>query len=202
MKGLYLHPLPIRIWHWINAFLILALIVTGLQLRVPDMRIFGDYRYAVALHKYLGFVLAGSFLFWLVAYLIAGGLVRHYALTPAEIKRVPAQAVFYLYGFFRGRPNPFAPSQKGKFNPLQKIAYSSLMFIFMPVIIATGILFSDILYFLPAINAIGGLRILDAIHVVFAYLFVIYLVVHLYMATLGKYWYSHVKAMVTGWEGD
>ncbi len=202
MTKLYLHPLPIRIWHWINALLVLALILTGVQLRMPDARIFGDYRNAVEIHKYLGFALAGSFCFWLIVYLIVGGLIRHYVLKGTDIKRMPAQAVYYLFGLFRGRSNPFSPSPECKFNPLQKVAYSSLMFVFMPVIIITGILFADILYFLPAIKAIGGLRVLDAIHVVAAYLFALYLIVHLYMSTLGKKWYSHIKAMLRGWEGE
>jgi len=29
MRKIYVHPLPVRIWHWINAFGFVALIVTG-----------------------------------------------------------------------------------------------------------------------------------------------------------------------------
>jgi thiosulfate reductase cytochrome b subunit len=83
---------------------------------------------------------------------------------------------------------------------MQKLAYSSVMFVFTPLIIITGILFSDITYFFSWIKTIGGLRILDAIHVATAYIFVLYLVVHIYMATLGKKPHSHVKGMITGYE--
>ena len=44
------------------------------------------------------------------------------------------------------------------------------MFILVPVIIVTGILFNNILSFSQVINAIGGLRILDVIHVIAGYL--------------------------------
>ncbi len=33
MAKLYIHPLPVRIWHWLNALGILLLIFTGLQIR-------------------------------------------------------------------------------------------------------------------------------------------------------------------------
>ncbi|MEK7196199.1 MAG: cytochrome b/b6 domain-containing protein, partial [Nitrospirota bacterium] len=37
MKKIYLHPLPVRVWHWINALSFLLLIVTGLQIRYRDV---------------------------------------------------------------------------------------------------------------------------------------------------------------------
>jgi thiosulfate reductase cytochrome b subunit len=52
------------------------------------------------------------------------------------------------------------------------------------------------------INSIGGLRILDAIHVVVGYIFVLYLLVHVYMSTMGHTPLTHVKAMFTGYEEE
>jgi thiosulfate reductase cytochrome b subunit len=105
---------------------------------------------------------------------------------------------------FKHQKSPFTPSSQERFNPLQKIAYLSVMLIFTPVILVTGILFSDIVCFLGIINYIGGLRILDAIHVATGYVFFLYLIVHLYMSTLGHRVVSHVIAMITGYveEGD
>ena len=200
MSTLYLHPLPLRIWHWVNAIIIFVLIITGIQLRVPSIQILHDYRYVVLLHKYFGFALAGSFLFWLFYYVLTGGLKKHYLMGFKDIKGMPRQALYYAFSIFRGEKNPFKPSTDNKFNPMQKLAYSSVMFIFVPLITISGILFSDILFFLPWIKAIGGLRILDVIHVAAAYIFVLYLLVHLYMATLGSKIYSHIKGMITGYE--
>ncbi len=200
MSRTYLHPLPVRIWHWTNAFIILMLILTGMQLRMPSINIFQDYRLVVLLHKYFGFAMSGSFVFWFFYYLITGGIKKYYLIRYRDIKAMPKQALYYMFFTLRGDRNPFSPSQDNKFNPMQKLAYSSIMFIFTPVIIITGILFSDILYFFYWIKAIGGLRILDAIHVASAYIFVIYLFVHLYMSTLGKRPYSHAKGMITGYE--
>jgi thiosulfate reductase cytochrome b subunit len=200
MSREYLHPLPIRIWHWANAFIIFVLILTGVQLRVPSVHILPDYRILVLLHKYFGFALAVSFLFWFFYYLLTGGLKKHYLMNFNDIKGMPRQALYYMFLIFRGERNPFNPSVNNKFNPMQKLAYSSIMFIFVPVVTITGIMFSDILFFFSWINAIGGLRVLDAIHVSAAYIFVFYLFVHLYMSTLGPKLHSHIKGMITGYE--
>ncbi len=37
MKRIYLHPLPLRIWHWANALMVILLIITGIQLRIPGI---------------------------------------------------------------------------------------------------------------------------------------------------------------------
>lgn len=200
MSKLYLHPLPLRIWHWANACIVLVLIMTGIQLRVPSIQILHDYRYVVLLHKYFGYAMAGSFLFWLFYYLATGGLTKHYLMGLQDVKSMPQQALYYVLHIFRGEKNPFVPTPDSKFNSLQKLAYSSVMLVFVPIIVITGVLFSDILFFFSWIKALGGLRILDAVHVAAAYVFILYLLVHLYMATLGPKLHSHIKGMITGYE--
>ncbi len=197
-ENVLLHPLPIRIWHWVNAAVVFVLILTGIELRFTDIKIFSDYGFVVALHKYAGYVLAVSFLFWIAVYQMLGGFAGHYLVSVRDIRSIPAQAAYYLYGYFRGGPNPFRASAETRFNVLQKIAYSFIMFIAMPVIIASGIIFGNIMDFYRIVHQLGGLRIIDAIHVIAGYMFVIYLLVHLYMATLGKNVFAHTKAMFTG----
>jgi hypothetical protein len=46
------------------------------------------------------------------------------------------------------------------------------------------------------------MKVLDAIHVIVAYMFALYLIVHIYMATLGWKVSSHIKAMVVGYEEE
>jgi len=198
MKKVFLHPIPIRIWHWINAGLIFFLIMSGIQLRFPAVSVF-RYEQAALLHKIFGFVLTGSFFYWIIYYLITGGLAKHYMLHIRDAKGMVRMAFFYIFSMFKGARRPFTPSAAERFNPLQKVAYLSLMLILMPVIIFTGILFSDVSYFLNIIDFIGGVRTLDAIHVATGYAFILYIIVHLYMATLGYRLISHIKAMITGY---
>jgi thiosulfate reductase cytochrome b subunit len=198
MKKVFLHPIPIRIWHWINAGLVFFLIITGVQLRFPKVSLF-QYNQAVFLHKIFGYVLVGSFLYWFFYYLITGGFKKHYLFHMRDTKGMVRQSFYYTFYMFKGAGSPFTPSAHERFNPLQKIAYLSLMLILMPVILITGVLFSDIVYFLNIVNFIGGVRILDAIHVATGYAFLLYLIVHLYMATLGYRVVSHIKAMIAGY---
>ena len=202
MIRVMLYTLPIRVWHWINAFLIALLIITGIKLRVPDVAILLNYSQSVSLHKYAGYCLGGSFLFWLCYVAASGSFLKHYVMRAQDIKGMVSQAMFYAYGVFRGKENPFKPSPENKFNAMQKMAYFSVMVLFTPAVLVTGVLFSDILYFAPYINAIGGLRALDALHVVVAYVFVLYLIVHLYMSTLGHTILAHTKGMIIGYEEE
>jgi thiosulfate reductase cytochrome b subunit len=198
MKQVFLHPISLRIWHWTNAGLIFFLIMTGIQLRFPGVSLF-QYNQAVSLHKIAGFILIGPFLYWLVYYVITGGFNKHYRFHRRDAKGMTDQASYYLFSMFKGAKNPFTPSAHERFNPLQKMAYLSVMLILTPIILITGILFSDIFYFLDMINYIGGVRILDALHVATGYAFLLYLMIHLYMATLGDRVISHTKAMFTGY---
>jgi thiosulfate reductase cytochrome b subunit len=204
MKKIFLHSLTIRVWHWVNALIVILLMLTSLQLRVPDIALFGTYRSAVLLHKYAGYAMAASFVFWLSYSLLSGNLRRNYVIRRTDVANLFKQARFYMFGIFKGEKNPFVPSAEAKFNGLQKIAYMSTMFVFTPVIVITGILFSDILYFQSFIYVIfGGPRVVDAVHIAFAYVFLIYIVVHSYMAIfLGTALFSHVKAMIFGYEEE
>jgi len=198
MKSVYLHPLTVRIWHWTNAAIVIVLLVTGAQLRIPELRILPSYSQAAAIHKYVGFAMGLSFLFWLPYSFVSGGLRRHYLLRVKDMRAIVGQALFYLFGIFRGWENPFEPTPDNKFNPLQKIAYASVMLVFTPIIVVTGIIFSDLVSFALFVEMLRGVRVLDAIHVVMAYVFVLYLAVHLYMSTLGSTVFEHVRAMITG----
>jgi thiosulfate reductase cytochrome b subunit len=196
-KKASLYPLAIRIWHWVNTLLFIALIITGIQLRAPNFSIFSQYGAATSLHGYVGVLFVLSFLFWLF-YSIFTGTIKHYLPRWGDVKKIPEQVAFYSFFVFRGRPNPFAASEKEKFNVLQKISYGAVMFILVPAVIITGILFNNILSFSQVINAIGGLRILDVIHVTAGYLLALFLIIHMYMATLGKTVTSYLKSMITG----
>jgi thiosulfate reductase cytochrome b subunit len=197
VKNISLYPLPIRIWHWTNTLLFIVLIITGIQLRVPGFSVFSQYGTATALHGYTGAACVLSFLFWFF-YSIFTGSIKHYLPRRKDIREIPQQVAYYVFFIFKGRTNPFSASEKEKFNVLQKIAYGSVMFILVPIIIITGIMFNNILFFSHFINAIGGLRVLDAVHVAAGYLFVLFLIIHMYMATLGKTVTAYMKSMITG----
>jgi thiosulfate reductase cytochrome b subunit len=65
--------------------------------------------------------------------------------------------------------------------------------------VVTGILFSDISFFRNYLLLWNLAGYVNAVHIIGAYLFALYLIVHLYMATLGRTAFSHTKAMITGY---
>lgn len=202
MKKIYLHPLALRIWHWANALMIIILIVTGIQIRVPGMASLRPQDPALLIHRYAGWGMVASWVFWLVYSLASENLSRQYVMRKRDLQGIFRQAKFYLFSIFQGEENPFRPTPDEKFNPLQKLAYGSIMGIFAPLLVVTGILFSDILFLRKYILLWNLAGVVNALHVMGAYVMVLYLVVHLYMATLGTTAFSHIKAMIVGYEEE
>ena len=152
MQRVLLHPLPVRIWHWINA---------------------------------LGFVVIANFFVWLLFYLFSDkNRAYHPELNPAKHFRESFRQIrYYGYGMFIGEPNPHQPTPYNKFNPLQSMTYQVVMFILFPLQIVTGVLLWDITRFSAAIEKLGGVRVVDTIHVVIFAAFVFYIIVHAYLIT-------------------
>jgi len=202
MKRIYLHPLPLRIWHWVNALVVILLLITGIALRIPGVATLPANSTALLLHRYLGWTMTVLSVFWLVYALKSGNLKRHYRVGKRDFKVTCRQAEFYLFSIFKGKENPFQPSPDEKFNPLQKLAYGTILFVFTPLILITGLLFSNILPFRKYILLFNVVKEVDAAHVIVAYVFALYLVIHIYMSTLGRNTFSHIKAMVVGYEEE
>jgi thiosulfate reductase cytochrome b subunit len=202
MKRIYLHPLPLRIWHWVNALIVILLLITGIELRIPGVASLPANSTALLVHRYLGWAMTVFSVFWLAYVLKSSNLRRHYVIGKQDFEGTYRQAEFYLFSIFKGKENPFRSSPDEKFNPLQKLAYGAIMFVFTPLILVTGLLFSNILPFRKYILLFSAVKGIDATHVIVAYVFALYLVIHIYMSTLGRNTLSHIKAMVVGYEEE
>ena len=198
----YLHPLAVRIWHWVHGLAIVLLVLTGFQLRFPDFfKLFGTFKDAVNLHNFFGFLVLFDYFLWLGFYLARRELAKQYLPTREDLTiGIPQQANYYFARYFFGDPPPFEPSPEAKFNSLQKTAYFGIMFVMLPLQIISGILLWDLKTFHPIIERLGGVRVVDAFHIILAYVFAAFLLVHLYLATLGHTFFSHFKAMIVGYE--
>jgi thiosulfate reductase cytochrome b subunit len=202
MKRIHLHPLPLRIWHWANALMVIFLLITGIELRIPGVAALPANSPALLVHRYTGWSMMISCLFWFVYSLMSGNLSRHYVIRRGDLNGTFKQVKFYLFSIFRGEENPFRASHDERFNPLQRLAYGAMMWVFTPIIVVTGLFFSDILFFRKYLLLLNAMKVLDAIHVIIAYMFALYLIVHIYMATLGRKASSHIKAMIVGYEEE
>ncbi len=202
MARIYVNPLPVRIWHWTNALLFIVLIFTGVQIRYLDLFQWLSFRNAVVVHNWVAFALIANFFVWLLFYLFSD---RNRAYQPEFniVKLADAcfrQMKYYGYGMFKGEANPHVIDPYDKFNPLQRMLYQILMLFLLPLQFATGLLLWDVKRFSNAIELVGGIRVVDTVHVLIFIFFVFYMFFHPYLATLGHTPTAHIKAMVTGYE--
>jgi len=202
---IYLQPTPVRIWHWLNAFGIITLCLTGIQIRFPEyVPIFASYKTAILLHNTAGVVVAASFSLWFFYYAcVTRSMRRTYVPNQEDIRHgLLRQARFYLLTYFLGWPNPHHPTPQNKFNPMQKSAYLVIMFVLMPLISLTGILLINAEPLRTLVVMFGGLKILMAVHFLLACSLCAFLFTHVYLATLGHTAFAYIKPMWTGWEED
>jgi thiosulfate reductase cytochrome b subunit len=202
MNKIYLHPLPVRIWHWVNAVSFIVLIVTGLQIRYRDLLGLMKFREAVDIHNFFGFVLIFNFFIWLVYYIVSGKIKIYIPpLNPKKfIMGCLRQAKYYGYGILMGEQNPHHSTPDNKFNPMQQMAYLAIMLLLIPLQLVSGLLLWDAKRFADFINLAGGIKIVDTVHVFLFLFFTSFLFVHVYLATLGHTATAHIKAMFTGYE--
>jgi len=202
-KMIYLQPLPVRIWHWINALGIVTLIVSGAQIRFPEyLSVCGSYRSAIMLHNTAGLVVAVSFSIWFFFYkMVSGNIEDIYVPNKYDLTRgLFRQVVFYFFAYFFGAPNPHHATPENKFNPLQKSAYLAIMFVLVPFVSLTGILLMNMGPLREMVLMIGGLKILVAVHFLLASSLTAFLFTHVYLATLGSTPLAYFKPMWNGWE--
>ncbi|GFE62626.1 hypothetical protein AOG2_32140 [Geobacter sp. AOG2] len=201
----YLQPTPVRIWHWIHALSIVTLCVTGVQIRFPEaVNLFGSYRAAVYLHNAAGIVVGLSMVYWVLYYVVISRTIgRIYFPTGEDVKHgLIRQAVFYAFNYFRGKPNPFHATPENKFNALQKMAYLAIMFVFMPLVIVTGLLLLDIQPLRRVLFVLGGIKLIDGLHFFAACCLCAFVFFHFYLTTLGPTPFSEIRTMWTGWEKE
>mgnify|MGYP000844275030 CR=1 FL=1 len=200
-----------RVNHWAMAISIFVLIVTGFYIAEPftvssgetvNKFLMGNIRYA---HIFFGICL--FFLFVWRVYLAF--FSRFHAdwkdfFAWTDIKMTIDQIKFYLLLKKEG------PDYKTLYGPMQSLAYIGLFFMVF-VICVTGLIlmgagyhagFTAIAYKIlrPVEKMMGGLAVVRYIHHIFTWFFILFIVVHIYMA----FWYDAilkkgtVSSMISG----
>lgn len=188
-----------RIWHWLQAAGMICLILTGMAIHYPDrFGMFGSMANAVRWHSWVGFALILN-AFLGIFYHVTAEKYQHFLphmddFTGAAIR----QARFYLYGIFKGEKHPFDADPRRKLNPLQKITYLLLLNVLLPFQIVTGFLIWGSDRWPTTFTRIGGLWVLGPAHTLGSYLFLAFLIGHIYLTTTGQTPGSLLRAMTTG----
>jgi thiosulfate reductase cytochrome b subunit len=129
---------------------------------------------------------------WLISAAIKGSL-RELVLRPSDIPKLWPMQAYYLK--LRKEPPPH-----GTYNPLQKAAYTTILFVLTPLVVLTGLALS------PGIDAIanpltvvfGGRQFARLWHFAGMILLIGFFAVHTFqVATQGVV--NQMRSMITGW---
>ncbi len=196
---LYFYPVWLRIWHAVNAIGIILLIITGFSLQSGIDSKLINFRLAVNLHNIAGITVAINYLLFFIGNLVTQN-VKFYLIKPMGfIKRPMKQAYYYAFGMFRGMKAPYPLSEKRKFNPLQKYAYVAIMYLVVPIVIISGfaLLFPEII--IDKVYTLSGVFLKAITHSAAGFFISIFLIIHLYVASIGKSPLENFKSIITGW---
>jgi thiosulfate reductase cytochrome b subunit len=129
------------------------------------------------------------------AYMISGfkrGDLQELILRPADVPKILPMQLYY-FGL-RKEPPPH-----GKYNPLQKTAYTIVLFVFAPLIVLTGLALSpgfDAMFH-PITSMFGGRQFARLWHFVIMLMLIGFFIVHVSLvATQGVF--NHIRSMITG----
>ncbi len=202
MTALYLYSGWVRSWHWLNAGLILVLVVSGVSMHYAGTSWLLSFETAVPVHNTAGILLT---LGW-IGFVLGNALTdngRHYRIRlRGLVRQVIEQSRYYAIGIFRGDPHPFHASESLKFNTLQQLSYLGVMYLLMPLLILSGWGFLFSVYLPETLFGLGTIWIVAMTHVVVSYLVVLFLLVHMYVITTGETVFTNLRAMLTGWHHE
>jgi len=198
-EKIYFYPLWLRIWHGINALGIIVLIVTGISMQSSLETSVIGFSLVVNLHNIAGVVVTLGYFVFFVGNLATGNGKFYLIKLKGLIKQPLKQAYYYAWGMFHGETYPYPLSEKRKFNPLQKIFYVVVMYLAVPGVIITGfaLLFPEII--IEKVYDFSGVFVTAIFHSALGFFISIFLVIHLYIASIGKSPLENYKSIITGW---
>jgi thiosulfate reductase cytochrome b subunit len=197
---IYLLPLWIRLWHWSNALLIIVLTVTGISLHFADPNLpLVEFALAARLHQIAGVALVALYGFFVVANIVSGNWWQYVPKPPGVLERCKVQAMWYLVGIFKGEPHPYRVSEEANFNALQAISYWVIMYMIMPVMLLSGLIFLFPEFAPDRAFGFDGLLPVAILHYITGAAIVMFMIIHIYLGTTGATVASMFRTMITGW---
>lgn len=199
---MYLYPIWIRLWHLINALLIIVLIITGLSMQYTDRQdyiLVVGFARAVKWHNIAAIILSVNYIIFIAGNILTGN-GKYYRIKKENfISNLGKQLKYYSFGMFRGEKHPFPVTLEQKFNPLQKVSYVLAMYLAFPLLIISGLglLFPETV--ISRILGINGLILTDILHITMGFALSIFMVIHIYTCTLGARPASLFKSMLSGY---
>jgi len=192
---IYLYKRYERFWHWSQALLVIFMLITGFEIH-GFYQNFG-FRRAVELHTLTAWALLTLWAFT-IFWQFTTGEWRQYIPT---LTKVLAMVRYYIHGIFVGAPHPFHKTASKKHNPLQRLAYVSLLALVSPLIWGSGLFYLFYAYWKNyGLDQWLDLESIALAHTAGAFMMLTFFIVHVYLTTTGHTPLAHIKTMITGWE--
>jgi Ni/Fe-hydrogenase b-type cytochrome subunit len=189
-----------RTWHWIQTLSILVLLATGFHIHSPVRLPVPDLATMVWFHNVFGFIFLGNAFLGLFYYATTGAIQQYVPSREGFVAGVLAQVKYYTGGIFRGEPHPAKKTPERRLNPLQQLTYLGLLNVLLPLQIVSGLLMWGASRWPQVAGFLGGLPVLGGVHTLGAWLFLSFLIAHLYLITTGHTPLSNLEGMATGYE--
>ncbi|WP_095589633.1 cytochrome b/b6 domain-containing protein [Actibacterium ureilyticum] len=188
------YPFFERFWHWAQVVLITTLLVTGMGLNgLHGLIPFGP---AVMLHTVAALALLALWIF-ATFWLFTTGTWRQFI---PKIDGMLSVARFYAWGVFKGEEHPYHKILWRKHNPLQAATYFFLKWAIFPAIWITGLIYLFYGVWDCGAGSSGVLTVVANLHLLAAYVIAAFIIVHVYLLTVGHGFRAHVRPMVTGYD--
>ncbi len=194
-KYVKVHPLVVRITHWINAFAILIMVVSGWRIynadplfpfKFPaDLTLGGWLAGALQWHFAAMWLLALNGLVYLVYGLVSGHLWRK--LTPLT----PAAVLHDLRNALRGK---LAHDDLSVYNAAQRAAYLGVIVLLVLLIVSGLVLWKPVQFYALGL-LMGDYEGVRYVHFFAMAAIVLFLVLHIVMALLVP---KSLRAMIRG----
>jgi thiosulfate reductase cytochrome b subunit len=183
-----------RFWHWSQMALIVTMLVSGFA--IHGLLQWIDFDLAVTIHTLAALTLLALWIFS-TFWLFTTGNFKHYLPTSNGLGQVVR---FYSYGIFLGERHPYRKAFWRKHNPLQAMAYLVLKALLFPAIWVSGLAYLFYFAWGDSPNAAIWLEWVALIHTVTAYAILTFVIMHVYMLTIGHSFREHVTPMLTGFD--
>ena len=200
LERVYLYTTYERFWHWLMAGSVLVLALTGLQVHFAGVRGALPLPQAVVLHNAFALILTANAFLALFYHVTTRAIQRFFPPREGIRARVLEQARFYTSGIFLGRPHPSPKTPERRLNPLQQVTYLLLLNVLFPLQVVTGAFIWGVSRRPDLADRVGGLTLMAPLHSLGAWLFLAFMVLHLYLTTTGHTVTSNLKAMVDGYD--
>lgn len=182
------HPAVVRVTHWINTISFVGLIISGIGILLAHPRFYWGETGGVGTPSLfdlpLPFMLGGP-----------SGWGRYLHFESAWISILNG-LVYVLSGW---TSNHFRNGLEPDYGALQRAAYVSVIFVFFPLMIWTGLAMSPAVtsVFPVLVNILGGHQTARTIHFFCGIVFVLFVFVHIAMVSRAGF-VTRVGAMIKG----